>query len=136
MSRAYLYALACDGFHKIGISTSPSDRICDFERLIPYAVTLTACRLFQSRGQALAIEQALHVRLAASRVRSEWYRLPADDLAFAIGVIEGREAIEPLSWSRACALAHLARAPQHMPTAKRTGTRRYLTAKKLREVRS
>ena len=77
MPDGYVYILAGGGFHKIGKTINPEDRIRWFETKLPFPVKLTHLIPCQNYGLA---EKALHRKFAPRREHGEWFKLSESDL--------------------------------------------------------
>ena len=76
--RGWVYVLHCDGFYKIGISTSSPDRRArNMQTGNPHLVSV----LFQIKHEDIDdAEKRLHVAFNDRRVRGEWFKLDTTDI--------------------------------------------------------
>lgn len=76
----YLIADAKSGLHKIGRSIDPQGRLIELGgKVEPLALVHTIA--VATEGDSRLLERYLHVAFGADRVRGEWFRLSADDVA-------------------------------------------------------
>jgi len=74
----YVYIMQCNEFFKIGIAIDPKARLALLQTGNPYKIALVSV---WPSGNPRREEQALHIKYASSRVRGEWFALPADVVA-------------------------------------------------------
>lgn len=67
------------GYCKIGKTNKPADRIGHFDTMLPFNVNVL--HIMPSKD-CTALETMLHRRFADKRVRGEWFKLTADDIAW------------------------------------------------------
>jgi hypothetical protein len=71
--KAYLYAIECDGYYKVGITTNVSARMATMQVGSPHEMRIRMRRLVPCEVSAIA-EQEMHIALRAFHVRGEWFK--------------------------------------------------------------
>ncbi len=73
----FIYVVRCDRYYKIGCTRNAKQRIARFETSYPHALTVVNIARVNDMTQ---VEQSLHTRFCAKRVKGEWFDLTASDL--------------------------------------------------------
>ncbi len=72
-----VYFVQCNEFVKIGFAYDPVSRMCNMQIGNPYKLKLL--KVIQSMTPE-QLEQEIHGKIEAYRVRGEWFKLPQDVL--------------------------------------------------------
>lgn len=83
-----------EGFHKIGVSTNPENRVRNLSTATPYSLTLENVILVEG-GSAFSVEGVLHESLDKYNVSGEWFELPHSARMFLAqaDIFKGRSVI-------------------------------------------
>ena len=79
----YLYLIQCNEFFKIGVANNVETRFAMLQTGSPYPMSVQRCYEYEN---ASIVEQCLHQKFDAGRVRGEWFVLNSADLE-AFGVL-------------------------------------------------
>ena len=75
----FVYAITCQQYVKLGISSQPFNRLANMQTANPMELKLVWLMSFNKRSKALAYESGLHELFRGRHVRGEWFELSCLD---------------------------------------------------------
>jgi hypothetical protein len=71
--KAYLYAIECDGYYKVGITTNVANRMATMQTGNPHEMRIRMQRQVPCEVSSLA-EIEMHLALKPFHIRGEWFK--------------------------------------------------------------